>query len=1237
MKRAILVAALAFCVSLAAGVGTTLAVNAQETAAPVAAPEAAPAPAPAEAAPAPAEAAPAPAPAEAVPAPAEAAPAPVEAAPAPAEAVPAPVEAAPAPAEAAPAEAVPAEPAPAPAVPGAAEPVDLPPAPQPVPETPAPQLETPEPVGPETPGVPAAETGESAKLPQNVTAPAQAPALEEQAQQSLTNYEALIGRKAVESGVAAETGLIRPLPQSCPPFFLRDEFGKIIDPNFEQDVNRPVSARQTCAPCHDVNTITRGYHFQMGLNEMFNPAGQSQEGTDPLQKSPGLFGKWQLLYQRELAPVHFEDPANIDMTPFDWIVSCGICHPGGGPAEFDRGGKRYSDVMGADAATETSGQPNKNGDYFNSPWHETGVAGPDCFICHVDTYDYSLRVQQIKKWNFQWAATEAADFGVVEGSVKDVVGGVKDAKRPEIKWNKGLFRPDGKVYLKIRRPNDRQCMFCHDMSGVQKRGTTWHNNYVQDVHTQQNVTCVQCHPGDIRHNFAKGHSSSQTVRDDLDGTMFSCKECHYEKRMGAPFYGHIGIPPLHFKRMSCESCHITKRPFLTARVVDTTTGKAIELPNAADVGMYDNFTFGAHWGWLQQTIEESGVTPFTAEELAKALNYEVSAEVTSPFRSRYLANAQLAPLPDGAFVVREFIEQQGEPAIVDTDEERAVMLLALDETRGEDAKLKHPSTVMYKGRIWYFRNYRYEEIAGNFPDGTPRVTLQPFRTSRIDEYRVPFAIFKGMGENKVIGPDGNEVDLGVYYPEGYQLGVFWAWVDRGTGEGKPVFLKDMQAAWDFLNNNKLVLSLGPDTEDVRLAVTDDNNDRWAEVNTEDEMETMGWALRHTLTRLADKSYDLYYIKGVHAYRVDVKDTVPANLDDLINAEPVAEGQPRLTIMRTVTEKDAEGKDVKKDLVHTVPPFEASVEQIDPAEVPAVEALAQRLEWSISHGVEPSPQALGLGVKGCVDCHHIDSKFFNVPVMIDPFGPDGKPEMVPARELMGISEQQLQFAHIREVLLKEEGHWIIIVALGLLVAHFIFIGPRPFVPVTGVQGTVRFFRSYERAAYWFAAGCVAVLGLSAIGFRLTGQTEVGHFVRMTHHYVGIAGAVAFAVLFLLLLPYMIPRGYDFNWSWRRKGEIRPPRAGKFTAGEKLVFWGLALMLVGVAITGLIIHRDYDIRTDYQQLAYMLHDLFAVLGVCLIFVHMYQMILLHPQGLTRVFGGYVPRSWAETYRSEWRPSR
>ena len=56
----------------------------------------------------------------------------------------------------------------------------------------------------------------------------------------------------------------------CPPFYLYDEQGKVIDPVHEINSYQPYSPKQTCGKCHDYNKITEGFHFQQGRGEKPN-------------------------------------------------------------------------------------------------------------------------------------------------------------------------------------------------------------------------------------------------------------------------------------------------------------------------------------------------------------------------------------------------------------------------------------------------------------------------------------------------------------------------------------------------------------------------------------------------------------------------------------------------------------------------------------------------------------------------------------------------------------------------------------------------------------------------------------------------------------------------------------------------------------------------------------------------------------------------------------------------------
>ena len=53
----------------------------------------------------------------------------------------------------------------------------------------------------------------------------------------------------------------------CPPFYLYDEQGNVIDPVHGINSDKPYSPKQTCGKCHDYNKTTEGFHFQQGRGE----------------------------------------------------------------------------------------------------------------------------------------------------------------------------------------------------------------------------------------------------------------------------------------------------------------------------------------------------------------------------------------------------------------------------------------------------------------------------------------------------------------------------------------------------------------------------------------------------------------------------------------------------------------------------------------------------------------------------------------------------------------------------------------------------------------------------------------------------------------------------------------------------------------------------------------------------------------------------------------------------------
>jgi cytochrome b subunit of formate dehydrogenase len=261
---------------------------------------------------------------------------------------------------------------------------------------------------------------------------------------------------------------------------------------------------------------------------------------------------------------------DIDLTSFGFVSSCGGCHPGGGPLEEDRDGKRYDRWM-ADPASgfKPGGDNGLDGDYFKARWSETGVVEADCLLCHQPDYDHGGRNAHLQKLNFRWAATAGSRLAQVQGAVAE-------GKPPTVTYDQKKFNPDGTVTLHtVRQPRNTTCLSCHAKSDWKKRGAAYSAR--TDVHLAKGMRCVDCHTAGSRasdprirgrevHQIGKGDDPGGFVRDDLDDTVRSCESCHRDGTHGAPISRHAGLPPLHLDRIACQTCHIPWRHVRAAAV-----------------------------------------------------------------------------------------------------------------------------------------------------------------------------------------------------------------------------------------------------------------------------------------------------------------------------------------------------------------------------------------------------------------------------------------------------------------------------------------------------------------------------------------------------------------------------------------------------------------------------------------------------------------------------------------------
>lgn len=362
----------------------------------------------------------------------------------------------------------------------------------------------------------------------------------------------------------------RQLPGVCPPFYLLDEEGNIIDPVKGVNADKPYSPKQTCGKCHDYDKITQGFHFQQGADEK-----PTQDQSDRCQwaSTPGNYGgTWcspAPLYSY-LSPKKNETSVAMDMTSQSFItIGCADCHPGGGPMEFDREGKRYDLWMkNPESGLVSGGENNLDGDYYKTTWDRTGVLEADCLLCHLPEYNFGLRKKQLAAANYRWAPSAAAGIASVSGSITA-------QESVQVSYDSSKFNPDGTISLHIvREPRNETCLQCHAKPGWKKRGANFNSR--TDVHLRAGLKCVDCHPagqsaqdprikGNEIHQFGKGDDPGGQARNDLDNTCRSCEECHSTGYLGAPIATHSWLPPLHLDKIACQTCHIPERAVKSAQ------------------------------------------------------------------------------------------------------------------------------------------------------------------------------------------------------------------------------------------------------------------------------------------------------------------------------------------------------------------------------------------------------------------------------------------------------------------------------------------------------------------------------------------------------------------------------------------------------------------------------------------------------------------------------------------------
>lgn len=333
----------------------------------------------------------------------------------------------------------------------------------------------------------------------------------------------------------------------------------------------PFSPNKTCGACHNYAVISAGWHFNSADSGI--PAGRPGHPwiyADPytLTQIPISLRDWPGLFQ----PEHF----GLDL--FDYVAIFGRQMPGGGAAEKE-------ELQSIQKVWR---------------WRVSGNAEINCLSCHdaERAYDQSQYALNMLRENFRWAATASAGFASVRGMAADLpdnydiyAGVVPDQPQklpPQVNYQGHRFNERGELFLDITRhiPVER-CYFCHSTKTIDPlRKERW--QFEEDVHIKSGMLCVDCHRHGLDHQMIRGFEGETDEDDHPLASAFTCEGCHLGKdnsdfppiqgRAGAPKPQHRGIPPVHFEKMTCTTCHSGTWPGDQTLNVKTSMAHALGLP-----------------------------------------------------------------------------------------------------------------------------------------------------------------------------------------------------------------------------------------------------------------------------------------------------------------------------------------------------------------------------------------------------------------------------------------------------------------------------------------------------------------------------------------------------------------------------------------------------------------------------------------------------------------------------------
>lgn len=196
---------------------------------------------------------------------------------------------------------------------------------------------------------------------------------------------------------------------------------------------------------------------------------------------------------------------------------------------------------------------------------------------------------------------------------------------------------------------------------------------------------------------------------------------------------------------------------------------------------------------------------------------------------------------------------------------------------------------------------------------------------------------------------------------------------------------------------------------------------------------------------------------------------------------------------------------------------------------------------------------------------------------------------------------------------------------------------------------RYLRRYEDATrlnHWFVALLFFAAGLSGMAlfhpalFFFTNLFGGGQWTRILHPFLGLLMVAGFVFLFVKMWRDNVLDANDRAWLKKARhllagDKSSMPDVAKYNAGQKLVFWGFAVSLLVLVLTGFVFWQPWfadAFPIVLRRIAVLLHAIAAVVLILSVLSHVYAAIWVKGtmRAMTR---GTVTEGWARLNHPLW----